>query len=161
MISKILLLLLYFPVIFGHFPIGPRRTSAWFDGCDPDKVTQILVNGTGLLDSVMPECSYKLGSNADFVFDETVISDVDNAVERFHNASIKFFPWVGGGDTVQNIRTLFRNPNKFIDAAITELKNTVADLSIDMATMVLKSELKDVDKQKQLVSKALKEAELN
>ena len=45
--------------------------------------------------------------------------------------------------------------------AITELKNTVADLSIDMATMVLKSELKDVDKQKQLVSEALKEAELN
>jgi len=45
--------------------------------------------------------------------------------------------------------------------AITELKNTVADLSIDMATMVLKSELKDADKQKQLVSKALKEAELN
>ena len=45
--------------------------------------------------------------------------------------------------------------------AITELKNTVADLSIDMATMVLKSELKDVDKQKELVSKALKEAELN
>ena len=45
--------------------------------------------------------------------------------------------------------------------AITELKNTVADLSIDMATMVLKSELKNVDKQKQLVSKALKEAKLN
>ena len=45
--------------------------------------------------------------------------------------------------------------------AITELKNTVADLSIDMATMVLKSELKDVEKQKELVSKALKEAELN
>ena len=45
--------------------------------------------------------------------------------------------------------------------AITELKNTVADLSIDMATMVLKSELKDVEKQKELVSKTLKEAELN
>ena len=45
--------------------------------------------------------------------------------------------------------------------AITELKNTVADLSIDMATMVLKSELKDAEKQKQLVSKALKEADLN
>tara|TARA_B100000700_G_scaffold318449_1_gene411644 strand:+ start:123 stop:623 length:501 start_codon:yes stop_codon:yes gene_type:complete len=45
--------------------------------------------------------------------------------------------------------------------AITELKNTVADLSIDMATMVLKSELKDIEKQKELVSKALKEAELN
>jgi len=30
-----------------------------------------------------------------------------------------------------------------------------------MATMVIKSELKNVDKQKQLVSEALKEAELN
>ena len=45
--------------------------------------------------------------------------------------------------------------------AITELKNSVADLSIDMATMVLKSELKDANKQKELVSSALKEAELN
>lgn len=45
--------------------------------------------------------------------------------------------------------------------AITELKNTVAELSIDMATMVIKSELKDADKQKQLVTDALKEAELN
>ena len=44
---------------------------------------------------------------------------------------------------------------------IIELKNTVADLSINMATMVIKSELKNVDKQKQLVSEALKEAELN
>ena len=45
--------------------------------------------------------------------------------------------------------------------AITELKNTVAELSIDMATMVIKSELKDAAKQKQLVTDALKEAELN
>ncbi|MAO71539.1 MAG: ATP synthase F0 subunit B [Flavobacteriales bacterium] len=45
--------------------------------------------------------------------------------------------------------------------AVTELKNSVADLSIDMATMVLKSELKDANKQKELVSEALKEAELN
>ena len=45
--------------------------------------------------------------------------------------------------------------------AITELKNTVANLSIDMATMVLKSELKDTNKQKQLVSEVLKEVELN
>ena len=45
--------------------------------------------------------------------------------------------------------------------AITELKNSVADLSIDMATMVLKSELKD-NKQKELVSEvSLKELELN
>ena len=45
--------------------------------------------------------------------------------------------------------------------AITELKNSVADLSIDMATMVLKSELKNSDKQKQLVTEALKEVNLN
>jgi F-type H+-transporting ATPase subunit b len=44
--------------------------------------------------------------------------------------------------------------------AVTVLKNSVADLSIEMATIVLKSELKDVDKQKELVSKPLKEAEL-
>ena len=37
--------------------------------------------------------------------------------------------------------------------AITELKNSVkADLSIDMATMVIKSELKDKNKQKELVT---------
>ena len=46
-------------------------------------------------------------------------------------------------------------------AAITELKNQVADLSIDIAEKVLKSELKDGDKQKELVNKALKEAALS
>ena len=46
-------------------------------------------------------------------------------------------------------------------AAITELKNQVADLSIDIAEKVLKSELKDVDKQKELVNNALKEAALS
>ena len=46
-------------------------------------------------------------------------------------------------------------------AAITELKNQVADLSIDIAEKVLKSELKDADKQKELVSNALKEAALS
>ena len=45
-------------------------------------------------------------------------------------------------------------------AAITELKNQVADLSIDIAEKVLKSELKDADKQKELVNNALKEAAL-
>lgn len=45
--------------------------------------------------------------------------------------------------------------------AITELKNSVADLSIDMATMVLKSELENSEKQKQLVTEALKEVNLN
>ena len=46
-------------------------------------------------------------------------------------------------------------------AAITELKNQVADLSIDIAEKVLKSELKDADKQKELVNKALKEVALS
>ena len=46
-------------------------------------------------------------------------------------------------------------------AAITELKNQVADLSIDIAEKVLKSELKDADKQKEFVNNALKEADLS
>ncbi len=42
--------------------------------------------------------------------------------------------------------------------AITELKNHVADLSIEMAEKILNSELSDVTKQKELVTKALKES---
>ena len=42
--------------------------------------------------------------------------------------------------------------------AITELKNQVADLSIEMAEKILNSELSDVAKQKELVTKALKES---
>ncbi|MDA9669005.1 F0F1 ATP synthase subunit B [bacterium] len=42
--------------------------------------------------------------------------------------------------------------------AITELKNHVADLSIEMAEKILSSELSDVTKQKELVKKALKES---
>ena len=45
--------------------------------------------------------------------------------------------------------------------AVIELKNHVAILSIEIAEKVLKSELKDADKQKELVGAALKEAELN
>ena len=41
--------------------------------------------------------------------------------------------------------------------ALTELKNQVADLSIEMAEKVLAAELKDAEKQKELVSKALKD----
>ena len=42
--------------------------------------------------------------------------------------------------------------------AITELKNHVADLSIEMAEKILSSELSDVAKQKELVKKVLKES---
>ena len=42
--------------------------------------------------------------------------------------------------------------------AITELKNHVADLSIEIAEKILSSELSDVAKQKELVTKALKES---
>ena len=41
--------------------------------------------------------------------------------------------------------------------ALTELKNHVADLSIEMAEKVLRSELSDSEKQKELVNRALKE----
>lgn len=46
-------------------------------------------------------------------------------------------------------------------SAITELKNQVATLSIEIAERVLKSELKDNTKQKELVDKVLKGSELN
>ena len=46
-------------------------------------------------------------------------------------------------------------------AAITELKNQVASLSIEIAEKVLKSELSDQQKQKDFVAAALKDADLN
>ena len=45
--------------------------------------------------------------------------------------------------------------------AITELKKTVASLSIDIAEKVLKSELKDKSRQEKFIDTTLKETELN
>jgi len=45
--------------------------------------------------------------------------------------------------------------------AITELKNQVAEMSIDIAEKILKSELSDKGKQKEMITKALKSNELN
>ena len=45
--------------------------------------------------------------------------------------------------------------------AITELKNQVADMSIDIAEKILRSELSDVNKQKELVAQVLKSNESN
>ncbi len=45
--------------------------------------------------------------------------------------------------------------------AVTELKNSVAVLSIDIAERVLKSELKDKQTQEEFISKVLKSSELN
>ena len=45
--------------------------------------------------------------------------------------------------------------------ALTELKNTVAEMSIEIAEKVLKSELSNKEKQEELVTNALKETELN
>ena len=45
--------------------------------------------------------------------------------------------------------------------AITELKNQVADMSIDIAEKILRFELSDVNKQKELVAQVLKSNELN
>jgi len=46
-------------------------------------------------------------------------------------------------------------------AAITELKNQVASLSVDIAEKILKSELKNDNKQKEIVNNALEEASIN
>ena len=46
-------------------------------------------------------------------------------------------------------------------AAITELKNYVATLSIEIAEKVLKQELADPNKQKELVQSLLKDTKLN
>lgn len=46
-------------------------------------------------------------------------------------------------------------------AAITTLKNQVAELSIEIAEKILKSELKDAKKQKELVNSALSDKQLN
>ena len=45
--------------------------------------------------------------------------------------------------------------------AITELKNQVAEISIDIAEKILKSELSDKNKQKELIAEALKSTKLN
>ena len=45
--------------------------------------------------------------------------------------------------------------------AITELKNQVANLSIEIAEKILKSELQDLNKQKELVTKAIADKDLN
>ena len=45
--------------------------------------------------------------------------------------------------------------------AITELKNQVAEMSIDIAEKILKSELSDKNKQKELIAEALKSNKLN
>ncbi len=45
--------------------------------------------------------------------------------------------------------------------AITELKNQVAELSIEIAEKIIKSELQDVNKQKELVKTAIANKDLN
>lgn len=46
-------------------------------------------------------------------------------------------------------------------AAITELKNQVAELSIEIAEKIIKSELQDLNKQKELVTSAISDKDLN
>ena len=45
--------------------------------------------------------------------------------------------------------------------ALVELKNQVANLSIEMAEKILKSELQDSNKQKELIEKSIKSLDLN
>jgi F-type H+-transporting ATPase subunit b len=65
---------------------------------------------------------------------------------------------VGADKVMSSAREQINNEKM---AAITELKNQVADLSIDIAEKILKSELKDNTKQKEIVKNALKEAALS
>jgi F-type H+-transporting ATPase subunit b len=46
-------------------------------------------------------------------------------------------------------------------AALTEIKNTIAKYSIEIAEKILREELKDKDRQKELVDKLLEETSLN
>ncbi len=46
-------------------------------------------------------------------------------------------------------------------AALTEIKNTIAEYSIEIAEKILREELKDKNKQKELAVKLLKETSLN
>ena len=45
--------------------------------------------------------------------------------------------------------------------ALTELKNQVAEISIQMATKIIKSELENNDKQKQIIEDSLKNIDVN
>ena len=45
--------------------------------------------------------------------------------------------------------------------AITELKNQVAELSIEIAEKIIKSELQDLNKQKELVTTVIANTDLN
>jgi len=59
---------------------------------------------------------------------------------------------------IEQARTAIQNEKM---AAITDLKNQVADLSINIAEKVVKSELSNKDKQEQLVEQMLDEIKLN
>jgi F-type H+-transporting ATPase subunit b len=63
-----------------------------------------------------------------------------------------------GTKLIEQAKTTIQNEKL---AAITELKNQVADLSIDIAEKVMKSELSNKDKQVELVEKMLGDIELN
>jgi F-type H+-transporting ATPase subunit b len=63
-----------------------------------------------------------------------------------------------GTKLIEQAKTTIQNEKL---AAITELKNQVADLSIDIAEKVMKNELSNKDKQVELVEKMLDDIELN
>ena len=60
--------------------------------------------------------------------------------------------------TIANAQTAIEGEKK---AAIAELKETVANLSVEIAEKVVKSELSNKDKQLELVDSMLKDANLN
>ena len=59
------------------------------------------------------------------------------------------------------MKTAREQINNEKNAAITDLKNQVAKLSIDIAEKILKSDLSSDEKQKALVSNLIKDVNLN
>lgn len=62
------------------------------------------------------------------------------------------------GRIVEGARETIENEKK---AAITDLKNQVAGLSLEIAEKILKEELKDKKKHEELISKLVKEVKIN
>jgi F-type H+-transporting ATPase subunit b len=77
----------------------------------------------------------------------------DNIVNEAKNQA-----HVEGGKLIEKAKIEIENQKK---AALTELKNQVSTLSLDIAERVLRNQLQDKTKQQELVSSLLKDVKLN
>jgi len=77
---------------------------------------------------------------------DKMIADAKEKAEQEANAIVE-----GAKDRINNEKK----------AALIEIKNTIAEYSIDIAELILREELKDKKQQQEYVSKLLKETSLN